>query len=174
MRLIPGAAATTAASGEPFAARAAACRGRLSQLLPNAARFFVCFACSCAITTGEEQVTTGQGGARPTLAIWAALVTILTIAGCAREEEPAPAPAPPPVAAPPPAPAATAAAPLRDSTDPLEHGRYLVETIAGCGNCHTPRQGPRAVRGRLRSPAPRWPRGALSFPERKPQLKPVY
>jgi len=22
---------------------------------------------------------------------------------------------------------------------PLERGRYLVETIAGCGNCHTPR-----------------------------------
>ena len=28
---------------------------------------------------------------------------------------------------------------MRDSADPLEHGRYLVETIAGCGNCHTPR-----------------------------------
>ena len=28
---------------------------------------------------------------------------------------------------------------IRDSADPLEHGRYLVETIAGCGNCHTPR-----------------------------------
>src|SRR5262249_57137314 len=22
---------------------------------------------------------------------------------------------------------------------PVERGRYLVETIAGCGNCHTPR-----------------------------------
>jgi mono/diheme cytochrome c family protein len=67
------------------------------------------------------------------------LVTILTVAGCAREEEPAPAPAPPPTAAPPPAPAATAAVTVRDSADPLEHGRYLVETVAGCGNCHTPR-----------------------------------
>jgi mono/diheme cytochrome c family protein len=37
------------------------------------------------------------------------------------------------------APAAAAAATLRDSADPLEHGRYLVETVAGCGNCHTPR-----------------------------------
>ena len=34
--------------------------------------------------------------------------------------------------------AAAAAAPVRDSADQLGHGRYLVETIAGCGNCHTP------------------------------------
>src|SRR5687768_15042892 len=27
---------------------------------------------------------------------------------------------------------------------PLERGRYLVESIAGCGNCHTPK-GPRGV-----------------------------
>ena len=80
---------------------------------------------------------TGHGGMRPTLTIWAALITVLAIAGCAREEEPAPAPAPAPAAAPPPAPAAAAA--VRDSADPLEHGRYLVETVAGCGNCHTPR-----------------------------------
>jgi mono/diheme cytochrome c family protein len=67
------------------------------------------------------------------------LVTLLGVAGCAREEEPAPAPAAPaPAAAPPPA-AAAAAVTLRDSADPLEHGRYLVETVAGCGNCHTPR-----------------------------------
>ena len=80
---------------------------------------------------------TGQRGTRPTLAIWA-LVTILGVAGCAREEEPAPAPpAPAPAATPPPA--AAAAATIRDSADPLEHGRYLVETVAGCGNCHTPR-----------------------------------
>ena len=85
-------------------------------------------------------MTTGQGGTRPTHAIWATLLTILAVAGCAREEEPAPAPAPPaPAAAPPPAPAAAAAATIRDSADPLEHGRYLVETVAGCGNCHTPR-----------------------------------
>jgi mono/diheme cytochrome c family protein len=85
-------------------------------------------------------VTTGQRSNRPTLALGAALVTILGLAGCAREEEPAPAPAaPPPASTPPPAPAAAAAATIRDSADPLEHGRYLVETIAGCGNCHTPR-----------------------------------
>jgi mono/diheme cytochrome c family protein len=66
------------------------------------------------------------------------LVTLLGVAGCAREEEPAAAPAAPaPAAAPPPA--AAAAVTMRDSADPLEHGRYLVETVGGCGNCHTPR-----------------------------------
>jgi mono/diheme cytochrome c family protein len=85
-------------------------------------------------------VTTGQGRTRPTLAISAALVTILAVAGCAREEEPAPPPpAPAPTAAPPPAASAAATETIRDSADPLAHGRYLVETIAGCGNCHTPR-----------------------------------
>jgi mono/diheme cytochrome c family protein len=82
-------------------------------------------------------VTIGQGNARPTRVFWAAVVTILGAAGCAREEAPAPPPpAPPPAAAPA---AATAMATIRDSADPLEHGRYLVETVAGCGNCHTPR-----------------------------------
>jgi mono/diheme cytochrome c family protein len=33
---------------------------------------------------------------------------------------------------------ASAATAARAET-PLERGRYLVETIAGCGNCHTPR-----------------------------------
>src|SRR5215204_2632536 len=67
--------------------------------------------------------------------------SFLGVAGCAREEEPAPPPAPTPPAAATPAPAqaAAAAAPIADSTDPLAHGRYLVETVAGCGNCHTPR-----------------------------------
>jgi mono/diheme cytochrome c family protein len=27
---------------------------------------------------------------------------------------------------------------VHDGPDQLTHGRYLVETIAGCGNCHTP------------------------------------
>jgi mono/diheme cytochrome c family protein len=27
---------------------------------------------------------------------------------------------------------------IPDASDRLTHGRYLVETIAGCGNCHTP------------------------------------
>ena len=30
------------------------------------------------------------------------------------------------------------AAPVRAESQ-LERGRYLVETLAGCGNCHTPR-----------------------------------
>jgi mono/diheme cytochrome c family protein len=64
-------------------------------------------------------------------------VTILGVAGCSREEPAAPAAAPPPAAAPAPAPAPVAGA-IADSTDPLLHGRYLVETVAGCGNCHTP------------------------------------
>jgi len=76
---------------------------------------------------------------RPALAISTAFVTLLGVAGCTREQEPAPAPAaPPPAATPAPAPAAAAAV-IRDSADPLQHGRYLVETVAGCGNCHTPR-----------------------------------
>ncbi len=80
----------------------------------------------------------GQRGTRPTVAIWAAFVTLLGVAGCAREEEPAPPPPPP---APPLRlrPRQPLLRTLRDSADPLEHGRYLVETIAGCGNCHTPR-----------------------------------
>jgi mono/diheme cytochrome c family protein len=103
-------------------------------------RFFRMLAGVLRHNTGEEQVTIGHGGTRPTHAIWAALVMILAVAGCAREEEPAPPPAaPPPAATPPPAPPAAAAAAIRDSADPLAHGRYLVETVAGCGNCHTPR-----------------------------------
>jgi len=35
-------------------------------------------------------------------------------------------------------PAATPAASQPDRAAQLERGRYLVETIAGCGNCHTP------------------------------------
>lgn len=82
---------------------------------------------------------TGQGGARWGLVVSAALITILGLAGCAREEEPAPQAAPA-AAAPPPAPAPVAATVERvpDGADPLTHGRYLVETVAGCGNCHTP------------------------------------
>ena len=34
--------------------------------------------------------------------------------------------------------------PAAISETPVERGRYLVETIAGCGNCHTPR-GPGGV-----------------------------
>lgn len=69
----------------------------------------------------------------------AAVVTILGIAGCSREQAPAaPAAAPPPAAAPAATPVAAAPGVIPDSDDPLQRGRYLVETIAGCGNCHTP------------------------------------
>jgi mono/diheme cytochrome c family protein len=82
-------------------------------------------------------VNIGQGGSRLGIGALATFVTILGIAGCSREEA-----APPPAA-----PAAPAAAPVvarpnvaavEDGPDQLVHGRYLVETIAGCGNCHTP------------------------------------
>jgi len=82
-------------------------------------------------------VINGEGGVRLGLMVSAALIAILSLAGCAREEDPAPVPAaatPPP----PPAPLAAAVEPIRDGADQLTHGRYLVETIAGCGNCHTP------------------------------------
>lgn len=84
----------------------------------------------------------GIGGYRSGLAL-AATFTILALAGCNRAEEPAAPAAAPPAAAPPP-PAAPAQPPrpqvarVPDSADQLTHGRYLVETIAGCGNCHTP------------------------------------
>ena len=101
--------------------------------------FFRMLAGSCAITTGEEQVTTGQRGTRPTLAILGDIGNDFGSRGL-RPRRGARAGAG--SAAPPqrrrPAPAA-AAATIRDSADPLAHGRYLVETIAGCGNCHTPR-----------------------------------
>jgi mono/diheme cytochrome c family protein len=88
---------------------------------------------------GEKNVMIGRGG-RPAIAAWATLLTILGAAGCQKSEPPAPAATPPaPAAQPPPAPPATAAVQkIPDSTDQLAHGRYLVETIAGCGNCHTP------------------------------------
>jgi mono/diheme cytochrome c family protein len=81
----------------------------------------------------------GTWGNRQTVAL-ATLFTFFAAAGCDRAEEPAQpaAPAAPAAAPPPAAPAAAAAAPIRDGTDKLTHGRYLVETIAGCGNCHTP------------------------------------
>src|SRR5688500_10396305 len=99
-------------------------------VLPDAGRFFVCWAPLALITKrGEHQVTTGHWGTRPTLAIWAACITTFALVGCAREEEPASRPAAPPPAATPapaPAPAAAAAETIRDSSDPLQHGRYLV------------------------------------------------
>ena len=95
-------------------------------------------------------MTTGIGGKPARLVLAAACLTIFAVAGCERSDPPAPAAATP--AAQSPAPAATAAVQLPpaaqpprpqveripDGDDPLVHGRYLVETIAGCGNCHTP------------------------------------
>ena len=89
-------------------------------------------------------MTTGIGGYRSRLGLAATVITIFGVAGCDRAEEPAaPAATPPPAA--PAAPAPVAAQPPRpqvervaDGADQLTHGRYLVETIAGCGNCHTP------------------------------------
>ena len=71
-------------------------------------------------------------------------ISVFGLAGCSQETPTAPqaTSTPPPAAAPAEAPpAATQAAamePVPDGTDPLTHGRYLVETVAGCGNCHTP------------------------------------
>src|SRR5689334_2457361 len=90
-------------------------------------------------TMGEQQVRIGHGGIRPTLAIGAALVLVFGATGCARQETPAPKAAAPAAPAAAPAPAAAAAVvPVLDGPDKLTHGRYLVETVAGCGNCHTP------------------------------------
>src|SRR5262245_52570967 len=87
--------------------------------LPNGARFFVCLPPVLRHQPGELQVRTGLRGTRPTLAIGAALVTLLGVAGCAREEEPAPAPPAPAPAAAPPAAATAAAETIRHSADPL-------------------------------------------------------
>jgi mono/diheme cytochrome c family protein len=86
-------------------------------------------------------VRIGQGGVRPTLVLGAAVVLVFGVAGCAREEAPAPAAPPAAQSAPPaaaPAAATAAVEMVHDGPGKLEHGRYLVETIAGCGNCHTP------------------------------------
>ena len=91
----------------------------------------------------------GTGGVRRA-STFGALIGMLTIAACGQSPPPpAPAAKAPPAAQPAPASqpaaAATGTQPPRpnveriaDGTDALTHGRYLVETIAGCGNCHTP------------------------------------
>ena len=76
-------------------------------------------------------------GGRLAIAAGATLFTILGAAGCQKSEPPAPPPAPA-AQRPAPPPAAPAVAKIADGADQLTHGRYLVETIAGCGNCHTP------------------------------------
>jgi len=88
-------------------------------------------------------VTIGTGGYRSGLAL-AAMLTIFGVAGCDRAAPPTPAAAPPAAAPATPPPAASTQPPrpqverVADGADPLTHGKYLVETIAGCGNCHTP------------------------------------
>ena len=83
----------------------------------------------------------GTGGARHASAC-AALIGILVTAACTQSTPPAPAAKAPAPAA---QPAAATTQPPRptveriaDGADQLTHGKYLVETIAGCGNCHTP------------------------------------
>jgi mono/diheme cytochrome c family protein len=60
------------------------------------------------------------------------------LGACERAQEPAAPAAEAPAAQPAPAPALAAIERVPDGADALTHGRYLVETIAGCGNCHTP------------------------------------
>ena len=83
----------------------------------------------------------GTGGARLASAC-AALIGILATAACTPSTPPAPAAKAPAPAA---QPAAATTQPPRptveriaDGADQLTHGKYLVETLAGCGNCHTP------------------------------------
>jgi mono/diheme cytochrome c family protein len=86
---------------------------------------------------------------RSAIAAWAALMTVLGLAACSRQEETASEAPQTPAAET--APAAADAAPgaeqaqeaaavavVEDGPDKLTHGKYLVETVAGCGNCHTP------------------------------------
>lgn len=82
----------------------------------------------------NKNVITTRGGVRSAVTAWA-MVTVACglVAACGQSSPPPAAPA----ASPPPAPPPAAAAAIVDSTDKLQHGKYLVETIAGCGNCHT-------------------------------------
>jgi mono/diheme cytochrome c family protein len=81
----------------------------------------------------------GTGECRRRLALWATLTIACVLVACERTEEPAAPAAQTPAAAPAAqAPAAAADERIPDGTDRLTRGRYLVETIAGCGNCHTP------------------------------------
>jgi len=86
----------------------------------------------------------GTRGTRSAVALVGGLIAILTTAACDRAQPPAPVTAPPPAAAPATPAAAQPPRPVvervSDSTDQLLHGKYLVETVAGCGNCHTPHQ----------------------------------
>ena len=82
----------------------------------------------------------GTGACRRHTTLGATLAVTLVLVACERAQEPAEPAAPAPAAAQPAAqpPAAPAVERVADGADVLTHGRYLVETIAGCGNCHTP------------------------------------
>ncbi|HVS25568.1 MAG TPA: hypothetical protein VMU03_17715, partial [Gammaproteobacteria bacterium] len=84
----------------------------------------------------------GTGAARHASAC-AALIGILVTGACSQSPPPAPAakapaPAAQPAAAPTTQPARPSVERIADGADQLTHGKYLVETLAGCGNCHTP------------------------------------
>ncbi len=88
---------------------------------------------------------TGTGGVRSSLKLWATLlISTVAATACDRAQEPAepaaqaPAPAAPAAAPAPAQPPRPTVARMADGDDPILHGKYLVETIAGCGNCHTP------------------------------------
>src|SRR5690606_24006609 len=79
---------------------------------------------------GERHVIMRRGG------LFLALAGAALVAACS-DPEPAAQQAGDAATQPPATPAA--AAPAAESRAELvAHGKYLVETIAGCGNCHTP------------------------------------
>ncbi len=71
----------------------------------------------------------GQNGLPQSPMIGAVLTLLFSVTACARDEVPVPKLEVSAVAA---------GEPVLDGPDKLTHGRYLVETVAGCGNCHTP------------------------------------
>lgn len=76
--------------------------------------------------------------ARSTLSVVVVLALLLGTSGCGRQPPPTGS-ASAPEAAPSTPKAAGPVERIADGPDKLMHGRYLVETVAGCGNCHTPR-----------------------------------
>jgi mono/diheme cytochrome c family protein len=74
------------------------------------------------------------GGIGTLLAVCALLAT----SSCTREEESEPQIQPPAAQTQDRAPASQQSAAALADPARIEHGRYIVETIGGCGNCHTP------------------------------------
>ncbi len=71
----------------------------------------------------------GHKGLSQSLMIGAGLTLMCSVTACGGDEAPVPKTEVSVVAA---------VEPVLDGADQLTHGRYLVETVAGCGNCHTP------------------------------------